>query len=222
MGLKLTRRWTAGRTNGRTAAAPASEIADEVLMSRYLGGDHQAFAELVHRYERELFNYLYRMLGDSSVAEDVFQNTFLTVHTKKHLFGEGRPFRPWLYTLATNQAIDTMRRNGRHQRPSLDRRHAGTSGESETSLLDMLATSERAPVDSAEREELARLVRASVDALPEHLRSAIVLCYYQGLKYAEVASALGIPVGTVKSRLHAAIVRLGEDWKRLGIDPPES
>jgi RNA polymerase sigma-70 factor (ECF subfamily) len=81
----------------------------------------------------------------------------------------------------------------------------------------MLSATNGQPTTEVENGESAGLVRRSVDDLPEHLRSAIVLCYYQGLKYKDIADSLGIPVGTVKSRLHAAIVRLSETWKRWGL-----
>ncbi|MBY0588682.1 sigma-70 family RNA polymerase sigma factor [bacterium] len=194
-----------------------AEASDEVLMASHLAGDREAYGLLVHRYEKELFSYLQRMLGDAMLAEDVFQNTFLTVHTKRHLFVAGRPFRPWLYTLATHQAIDAMRRNGRHNRPSLNQRVDQGTGDQHTTMIDLLSSTQASPNDEVERAETAQLVRTSVEELPEHLRSAIVLCYYQGFKYKEIAQVLGIPVGTVKSRLHAAVVRLTESWRKLGL-----
>lgn len=186
-------------------------------MRRYLDGDAGAYAELVRRYERELFNYLRRLLADPMLAEDVFQNTFLTLHAKRGMFRIGKPFRPWLYTLATNQAIDALRRNGRHVRASLDQRRQDSTNDSPTSLMDMLACGGDSPHDQVEKAETAALVRTSVEDLPEHLRVTVVLSYYQGMKYKEIAEILEIPVGTVKSRLHAAIGRLGEAWKRMGL-----
>src|SRR6476620_11183319 len=83
------------------------ELTDEELLARVrLAEDRAAFTELVHRYERELFSYLRRYLGDAEMAEDAFQATFLQVHLKSHQFEEGRKVRPWLYTIATHQPID--------------------------------------------------------------------------------------------------------------------
>ena len=79
------------------------------------------FAELVRRYERELYSYLRRYLGDAEMAEDAFQAAFLQVHLKCQQFEAGRSVRPWLYTIATNQAIDAQRRSRRHRMVSLDR-----------------------------------------------------------------------------------------------------
>lgn len=206
-----------GRSLSRPRPAHLAELSDEALMDRYLAGDQGGYAELVRRYERELFNYIRRLTGDPNLAEDVFQNTFLTVHVKRHLFRVGRPFRPWLYTLATNQTIDALRRNSRHHRPSLDRRRDGGGSDSQTTLMDMLSDAGESPEAGLEQRELAELVRASILELPEHLRNTVVLNYYEGMKYKEIAGILGIPVGTVKSRLHAAISRLGEAWKRQGL-----
>src|SRR2546423_1852809 len=90
----------------------------------------EAFGFLVRRYERELYGYLRRYLQDATLAEDVFQNTFLQVYIKSGQYEAGRPVRPWLYTIATHQAIDALRRNGRHQAVSLDEtREADPAGE---------------------------------------------------------------------------------------------
>lgn len=192
-------------------------LSDEWLMQSYLDGDEACFGVLIHRYERELFSYLRRMLVDASLAEDVFQNTFLQVHVKRHLYEVGRPFRPWLYTIATHQAIDAMRRNQRHQRPSLNTEYAGSDEDSVGSLLEMLSSDSADPSQHAERNERKAMVRSAVDRLAEHMRMVVVLSYYQGMKYKEIADILQIPVGTVKSRLHAAIRRLGEQWEQLGL-----
>src|SRR5690606_19500070 len=82
-------------------------LSDEQLLIEYREtGGRELFAQLVQRYERELYSYLRRYLGDAEIAEDVFQATFLQIHLKREQFEEGRRFRPWLYTIATNQAID--------------------------------------------------------------------------------------------------------------------
>jgi RNA polymerase sigma-70 factor (ECF subfamily) len=195
-----------------TAANPDSwaEATDEDLLLRYRAvGDREAFEELVHRYERELYNYLRHYLGDAEMAADAFQAAFLQVHLKCDRFEPGRRVRPWLYTVATNQAIDAQRRNRRHRMISLDRR-SRTSGQQEEAgpLVELLDGDELGPVDKLESEEQRRYVREAVDRLPDSLRQVLLLVYYQGLKYREAAEVLDIPVGTVKSRLHAAIRKL--------------
>jgi len=199
------------RENVELPESPTA-CSDEELLSRFCQGETEAFGVLVRRYERELYGYLRRYLGDSSLAEDVFQNTFLQLYVKSGQYETGRPVRPWLYTIATHQAIDALRRNGRHQAVRLDQEVA-EPGEGELrTLLEMLESRGPGPLELASEQERRQRVRASVDRLPDFLRQVLVLAYYQGLKYREVADILGIPVGTVKSRLHAALVKLQEAW----------
>jgi RNA polymerase sigma-70 factor (ECF subfamily) len=193
---------------------PLSTCSDEDLLARYRKGQTEAFGALVGRYERELYGYLRRYLGDSNLAEDVFQNTFLQLVVKISQYEPGRPVRPWLYTIATNQAIDALRRQGRHQALSLDHYREESGNGDAHSLMEALESDAPGPPDLAEGLELNERVRASVDRLPDFLRQVLILAYYQGLKYREIADILGIPVGTVKSRLHAALVRLHEMWEQ--------
>ena len=185
---------------------------DEELLVRFRRGEPEAFACLLRRYERELYGYLRRYLGDGNLADDVFQNTFLQLYTKIGQYEPGRPVRPWLYTIATHQAIDALRRNGRHQALSLDQHREELREGDVHNLLALLESRGQSPLDQAQAEERRQQVRASVDRLPEFLRQVVILAYYQGLKYREIADIIGIPVGTVKSRLHAALVKLQEDW----------
>ena len=210
-------------TNTRVAAKNGSsgfglsKLTDEQLIARYQSAeDSQVFSELVSRYERELYNYLRRYLGDSVLAEDVFQTTFLQVHLKCDSFESGRKFRPWLYTIATNQAIDAQRRNRRHRRLSLDLAHSA-SGEEVGSLMEVVATQAVGPSDAVDRGEQAEWIRKEVATLPDALQSAVNLVYFRGMKYRDAAKIMSVPVGTVKSRLHAAIKRLGQSWRDLQI-----
>ena len=194
-----------------------AEVSDEQLIASYQAAeDSSVFSELVSRYERELYNYLKRYLGDGALAEDVFQTTFLQVHMKCDRFEAGRKFRPWLYTIATNQAIDAQRRNRRHKRLSLDRSHSA-GGEEVGTLMEVVATSDANPHDNLESSEQAEWIRNEVASLPTPLRNAVKLVYFRGMKYRDAAKHMSIPVGTVKSRLHAALQRLGESWRELNI-----
>ena len=197
-----------------------AEASDEELLARYCaGGDRDAFTELVKRYERELYSYLRRYLGDATLAEDAFQGTFLQVHLKCEQFEEGRKVRPWLYTIATNQAIDTQRRNKRHRNVSLDRSAKRENSDDLGSLIDLLVSKEPDPESRLDAAQRGEWIREAVEQLPEQLRAAIDLVYYQGFKYREAADILGIPVGTVKSRLHAAILKLNEAWMQTQSSP---
>ena len=199
----------------RLPTAELQQFSDEQLLQEYrVSEDPAVFSELVSRYQRELYNYLRRFLGDGVLAEDVFQTTFLQVHVKRELFESGRRFRPWLYTIATNQAIDAQRRNRRHRRLSLDQAHR-SSGEDLGTLMEVVATSDSTPYEAAESGEQAEWVRDAVDKLPDPLQNTVRLVYFRGMKYRDAATLMSVPVGTVKSRLHAAIQRLGQSWRDL-------
>jgi len=199
----------------RMPTAELQQFSDEQLLQEYrMSEDPAVFTELVSRYQRELYNYLRRFLGDGVLAEDVFQTTFLQVHVKRELFESGRRFRPWLYTIATNQAIDAQRRNRRHRRLSLDQAHR-SSGEDLGTLMEVVATSDSTPYEAVERGERAEWVRDAVDKLPDPLQNTVRLVYFRGMKQRDAAKVMSVPVGTVKSRLHSAIQRLGQSWRDL-------
>jgi RNA polymerase sigma-70 factor, ECF subfamily len=193
--------------------SPSPSESDENLLARLREGEQAVFGPLVRRYERELFGYLRRYLGDDDLADDVFQNTFLQVFLKIRQYEPGRPARPWLYAIATNQAIDALRRRNRRiaDRPADAVAAPDEEGEPRP-LFELLPAPGDAPPEVADRAEQAERVRAAVSRLPELLRQAVLLVYFQGLKYQDAADILGIPVGTVKSRLHAALTKLTEEW----------
>ena len=200
------------RAGAKTQIDHEADLAsDQDLMRRVCLDDDEAFALLVHRYERELFAYLRRYLGNAQLAEDVFQATFLRVYRKRDTYRTSHAFRPWLYAIATHQAIDVQRQNRRHRMASLDRQPLGGDG---GSLAETVADRCRTGDDAVADGDAQAWMLAAVDRLPEPLRSTLTLVYRHGLKHREVAAALGIPVGTVKSRLNTAINRLQASWLR--------
>jgi RNA polymerase sigma-70 factor (ECF subfamily) len=193
---------------------PRERYTDEQLLTRLRDGESDLFGILVRRYERELYGYLRRYVGDDELAADVFQNTFVQVFVKIEQYQPGRPARPWLYAIATNQAIDALRRRNRRVDGRADPLLAGDDGDDTARpLFEVLRDHAPGPVEQAEGAELRQLVRDAVDRLPDLLRQVVVMAYFQGLRYQEIADALDIPLGTVKSRLHAALAKLTEAWE---------
>ena len=191
---------------------------DEFLWSRYLATkDRRLFDQLVHRYEDEIYRHLYRLLGNAQLAEDARQGTFLKMHLKSNQFHPGRPLKPWLYAIATHEAIDLQRKNKRHRMQSLDQDETADKN-SPQNLLNRLESRGSTPDQKMEREETRQTVRTSVGNLPMALREPLNLVYYRGLKIREVADKLGIPQGTVKSRMRRALRMLNQTFK----DTPSS
>ncbi|MCE9534562.1 MAG: sigma-70 family RNA polymerase sigma factor [Planctomycetes bacterium] len=198
---------------------PLNYCSDEELLGRLRNGQKEVFGLLVRRFQRELYGYLRRYLGDAHLADDVFQTTFLQVYTKIGQYEPERPAKPWIYTIATHQAIDALRKAGRQSMVSLEQVKSDNADGDSRGLIEMLESRESGPLDNAQIAERRTLVRASVDELPEFLRQVVVLAYYQGLKYREIADILEIPVGTVKSRLHAGLMKLQEKWSETPSPP---
>lgn len=115
-------------------------------------------------------------------------------------------FRPWLYRIATNQAIDLRRKTKRYQVVSLDESRDGEFDSGR--FVDILSGDEVDPLDGTIHQEQALQVREAVDQLPELLKQVLYLVYFQGMKYRDAAESLGIPFGTIKSRLNAAVKKL--------------
>lgn len=204
--------WDASETAHGLTSPPAVE--DELLVQEYLESrSRSVFEELVRRYERELYTYLRRFIGDAQAAEDVFQATFLSVHLRMDQFERGRRFRPWLYAIASNKAIDYMRRNKRHQIGSLNA--PAPSSDRDETLMHKLASQSPQPESEAIARETEGRVREALLQLNEPTQQLIQLAFYQGMKYSDISETLQIPVGTVKSRVFTAIRKLNAIWMRM-------
>jgi RNA polymerase sigma-70 factor, ECF subfamily len=185
---------------------------DEDLLLKYREtGDRDIFTKLVSRYEHKLLAYLRRYLGHIETAEDVMQDVWLQVHLKADTFTDGRKFRPWLYTIATNKAIDWQRRNKKHRAVRLD----PLDSVSDTPICDLLENADPDPADVAVHREEYEVAHAGVDRLPAHQRDVVRLIYEQELKYCEAAEELEIPLGTVKSRMFEAMTTLRGQYARV-------
>ncbi len=183
---------------------------DEELVEDYLDGEAGAFRVLVDRYYEELIRFLTRMMGNQAAAEDVFQDAFLQTHQSLDSFDLSRRFRPWLFTIAANKARDALRKAGRRRTVSLS---AAVSDRSGTSFVDLMAIDLPGPDFPLDQEEQSVLVQRAIDAMTPRLREILLLAYFQKLSYAEIAEFFDVPIGTVKSRLHAAVASFAKRWQ---------
>ncbi|MCY2954227.1 MAG: RNA polymerase sigma factor [Planctomycetota bacterium] len=195
-------------------------LTDEQLIESYRLGNKTGFSQLVERYQRELFHFLVRFLGDRSAAEDVFQETFLQVHQSASQFDSQRRFRPWLFTIAANKARDLMRSQAR--RPTNPLQASISPGDEESGqFIDLMRSLAAGPGENLEKEELQRIVQATVMGMPEHLREILLLSYFHQFPYKQIGDILSIPLGTVKSRLHAAVAHFADRWRALQENKPQ-
>ena len=171
---------------------------DATLLHAAQAGDQAAFAALYQRYGALVYRTAYLMLGDAGRAEELTQDVFMRLHRRLDQYSAERgAFSTWLYSITVNACLNARRRPWLGWL-SLDRAHADG--------LDSAA--DQQPLDLALRGEEQRRIWRAVQQLPLKLRAVIVLRYYHDLSYDEIASALGCPIGTVRSRLHAAHARL--------------
>jgi len=191
---------------------PEQTISDAELLQRYRQGDEKAFEEIVNRYKNPLYAFLRRFVNRQDIVEDIFQETFLQLYSSRDSFDAERPLRPWLFTIAANKAKDALRKIQRQSSMSM-----GTLADAGDLSLDevvnILTSYETTPEAEISEEETARRVRQIISEMPENLRGILILAYFEQFSYKHMAEILSIPIGTVKSRLHTAVVYFMKKWK---------
>jgi RNA polymerase sigma-70 factor (ECF subfamily) len=184
-------------TRRRRAAERLIDDPDRELVRAWQSGDLKAFEALVRRHERRVFRLLLRMLGNREEAEDVAQETFLSLHRHGHRFRSESRFSTFVYRVAANAALNRRRSLGRTRARAQKLSHRQAAG-------DDLPSSPRDPEDAAAGSEIGGRVRTALETLSPPLRLPLVLYDIEGLAYGEIAGILGIAEGTVKSRIHRA------------------
>lgn len=173
---------------------------DADLIRRCLTGDQRACRDLVRRYQRPVFSVLMRVVKRAEDAEDLTQETFVRMFRALDRYDLERPFTAWLFTIATRLGIDHLRRR-KVQTVSLTWSEPGSSGEERTMDVEDPGL---LPDEIASHAEEEKNAQDLIDSLPEHYRIVVVLRHQQDLSYEEIAEALGLPLGTVKARIHRA------------------
>jgi RNA polymerase sigma-70 factor (ECF subfamily) len=168
---------------------------DADLIRRFLDGDEGAFEVLVKRHQKSIYNLAYRITGDQASAADLTQEVFIRALRKISTFKGQATFKTWLYRLAINLCRDFIRR---------ERRLALFTGLALFNNLPFKRSIENDPVELVERAEAKELVQEALLKLSFDFRAVVILCDIQGYSYQEAAETLGLPLGTVKSRLNRA------------------
>jgi RNA polymerase sigma-70 factor (ECF subfamily) len=195
-------------------AQQGSQPTDEELIARFQNGDTYAFDLLVRRYKDPLLNFIFRFLGDLVESEDIVQETFYRVYKNKHYYKEVAKFSTWIYTIAGNLAKTELRRRKRRKIFSI---HKETAAEKELELPDLQSDPEK-EVNTVVTE---KIIQKAITSLPQKFRQVIVLRDIQGFSYEEISSIIKVPLGTVKSRVNRARLKLQEDLHFL-LDDLES
>ena len=220
-----TRRPVPGHVQGSTTASPEACLGGEVrpleidwsqVVRRCMDGDSGAWAELVRTHHRRVYGLCYRFTGNAADAEDLTQDVFLKIYSNLSSFDTTRgSLQVWITTMTRNLLVDNFRRT-RNQRAtgSLDE---GWDEADELRPVDRLLSGGPSPHESAAQKELAKMVQHALSRVSVELREAVILRDLQDMDYKEIAQVLGIPEGTVKSRIsrgRAELARLLERTKR--------
>lgn len=181
-------------------ATPETDALDRADMARLVSGHEAALNDLMARHGPAVFHFLCRLLNNEEDANDLAQETFVRVFRSCETFQPDRKFSTWLFTIAANLARNQMRWRTRHPNVSLD----AEGDESGQSLGGMLPAKETAPNEHVLRSERATAVRAAVNALPDEMREAIILCEWEERSINEAAAILEATPKAVESRLYRA------------------
>jgi RNA polymerase sigma-70 factor (ECF subfamily) len=182
------------------------EHSDEELLRRFNEGDADAFAELVRRYERPLYNFILRSVRRRERADELLQDVFMKVVQRSSDFKGQSKLSTWLYTIARNLCIDHSRKMVFRRHQSLDAPRAG--GEDGPTLLERTAAEGAEPDRAAVMEDLKRRIAEAVEELPEEQREVFLMRHVQGMRFKDIADVIGVPENTVKSRMRYALERL--------------
>lgn len=175
---------------------------DAQLVERSVAGDQKAFELLVIKYQRRIQRLIARMVRDVDLVEDIAQDTFIRAYRALPQFRGEAQFYTWLYRIAINtakKALMDLKRN-----PTVSENAYKSDDDDETSPVENELTSSETPDAVLASKEIAQIINAAMEALPEELREAITLREIEGLSYEEIAVAMSCPVGTVRSRIFRA------------------
>jgi RNA polymerase sigma-70 factor (ECF subfamily) len=190
-----------------------SSATPDSLVERCLEGDQAAWNEIVRQHWRKVFNVAYKFVGKHDEAEDLTQDIFLKIFKSLDTFDRRANFQTWLISISRNLCIDHYR-SVRKERQTIARDVDSTDLQP--------ASSERGPYAAAEHQDLRELLRIALGRLPATLRTAVVLRDLQELSYQEIADRLGLPEGTVKSRINRGRLELARQLKRLQDKQPSA
>ena len=177
---------------------------DEMLISRFQSGDENAYVELVNRYKDKLTNFVFYFLKDEEHSEDIVQETFIRLYEKKHYYKEIAKFSTWIYTIARNLANTELRKKSRTKIMYLSQMNNHKKD------YDLKSSDPELNMN-IENEFLMKEIHAAIDKLPENYKSVIILRDIQGLDYEQISNIIGVPLGTVKSRINRARLQLQVD-----------
>lgn len=188
----------------RSLDRPVAELSDEQLFQRYTDGDDRGFKVLVERYEPRIQGFLRKRLNDEERVEDLTQDTFLRIHRARDSYDPNRKFSTWIHTIANNLLKNEFRNRSRRREMVFSDLRAESAPSGAPSRPIEFESTHADPEHETYRSELRDAIDTAIERMDEHHRVPFVMREVDDLSYEEIAEAIGIPVGTVKSRLNRA------------------
>jgi RNA polymerase sigma-70 factor (ECF subfamily) len=186
----------------------SAERSDEDLMLAFRSGEAAAFAQLVSRHQRGVFNFILRSVRDQGRSEELLQEVFLRVVKANERYERTAKFTTWLYSIARNLCVDESRRARFRDHHSLDAKRGGKDGDEGGTMLSRLASPTVPTDEAAEAPTIRKRLGEAVEALPDEQREVFLLRQVSGLSFREIGETLDIPENTVKSRMRYALDKL--------------
>lgn len=191
--------------------------ADHDLIALARTGSEKAYRELLDRYQRPVFSLVYRMVRDRELAEDLAQETFVKVFNHLDRFNPKYKFSSWIFKIASNLAIDTLRKREPTTISIDGSRNAGTQDEIDATQITVESGDEN-PEEFLEAKELGQEIERAIGLLRPDYRTAILLRHVEGRPYEEISEIMGVPLGTVKTYIHRARTELRESLAHLRVE----
>ena len=190
-------------------------MTDIQLINRFLEGDRSCFNTLVWRWEKTIYNFVFRYLGKKELAKDITQNTFIRVYKSIHKLRDTQRFSSWIYQIAANLCKDEIKKMANRDFLSIDL----IQENSENGHLmpeELVQSGQQRPDAEFNQKQIGNIIQKALQQLPDEQRLVIIMKEYQGLKFREIAEALGEPLNTVKSRMYyglSGLKKIFEKWE---------
>lgn len=189
---------------------------DEFLIQEFIAGNVAAFNTLVWRWEKPIYNFILRYIGDSDLAKDVMQRSFIRAFKSLKKLKDHARFSSWMYQIALNQCRDELKKKKPATYSVSEVRDFDDSDQSNKSVI--LTDHEQDTEKATYQESLASLLQKALMAIPEEQRVVIIMKQYQGMKFTEIADTLKTPLNTIKSRMYYGLDALQLVLQRWGVD----
>ncbi len=187
------------------------QITDDELVEQYRNGGAEAFDQLLERYGKPLYNFIFRMLGNKAQSEDVLQEVFLRVIRNVQRYEMKGKFKSWLFTIANHLAISELRHSSKRKSLSLDQ--GISTDEGEVRLGDMVGDERYLPDVMVERKELREKLDEAIQLLPVEQRQVLMMRHFSELSFKEIADAVGCPINTALGRMYYALKNMRKKLK---------